>query len=1144
MTEPAGRDPFALRSRARPMGSRLGPAPAEPRDAGGEGREGGGEAGGENMAPDAQRRLAGAGRRLDQLGDLLIDTGVGAKVGVALKAGGKATVVAAAALPVLLFGAILVLVGAVVPATGLARPEHPPADPAPAAGEIPGGYMDAYQAAEEQYGVPWPVLAAMGFVLTEHGARSPYDTLRRSDEQRFPRVDPAIAPGAPVGTGASATCRLRVVGDGLLAGMAAGLPARLPACTLTGVDAAEGRTIAEGTAALAAAPLGDETAVVVVLGTGDLTAAVTADELANRIGALVAAAGGRPVVWVTSAAAGLATPADVLATALDATTRRHPELIVADWAGYLASRPDSADLDAGDGVHLTPAGYDVMADWLARQVAAPGTRQVAAPPGDRGLGPMLLNPARFPGLDAGAAQVVGRSVDMLAAEMADAADRARTAGADDARSARFGPDFLPESEALWRAVVAEAPVVAGASACLQPDPTTPVPRIVELVWRCEMLRTPPTLWTPAGVITGPDAQNQLLDEAHVVAAVWSGYGTAPCDPAAPFAGVFPVPATALADRCNPVENVRAAARLVLDQESRPLDQRPGTTEWERAAAGWATMPPAFGDGTANRFATEGPPALGFSPSDACVTGLAAALDAEAAAEPAFAGLAPMAGFAPAAVDFDPARWDAAFATTPLDPLVGAGGACDPASDRAAGFGWLAGQLASRLPAGGAAPDQGLAGAAAYATWVADRGEVPAVGRTGLVPRLHNPRIVAPAITRPPVTGEAAPANPGDFADRVIAKAEVYAGYATAVAVEAVGWEPLVALGIPEHAARAYAKAMELIAGIEPGCAIDVAYLAGFGFMESGHGTVAVDPVTGEPDRPPPRAPVTWDPATGESRPRIFGALLDGSGAGGNVTPRPNTLSPADRSFYGQDEPYLRAVGPTQFMPATWEGVRPVADGNGDGVADPFNYYDGALATAVKACRDGGGLAGEADQRRAALAYNGSPSYAAGVLAKAAEYRAGLAAMGLAGAPGDAHRAVILPDGPLTIVDVGGIQVNAAIAEQIRALLAAARAEGLDLARGAGGWRSPERQIALRRAHCGTSDYAIYQMPSSSCSPPTAIPGTSEHERGLAIDFTCNGRSIPQHTRSDPCYLWLSRHAADYGLRNLPSEAWHWSTTGG
>ena len=43
--------------------------------------------------------------------------------------------------------------------------------------------------------------------------------------------------------------------------------------------------------------------------------------------------------------------------------------------------------------------------------------------------------------------------------------------------------------------------------------------------------------------------------------------------------------------------------------------------------------------------------------------------------------------------------------------------------------------------------------------------------------------------------------------------------------------------------------------------------------------------------------------------------------------------------------------------------------------------------------------------------------------------------------------------------------------------------------------------AVRRANCGSSNYAIYQMPASACSPPTARPGTSMHEQGLAIDFT-------------------------------------------
>ncbi len=50
-----------------------------------------------------------------------------------------------------------------------------------------------------------------------------------------------------------------------------------------------------------------------------------------------------------------------------------------------------------------------------------------------------------------------------------------------------------------------------------------------------------------------------------------------------------------------------------------------------------------------------------------------------------------------------------------------------------------------------------------------------------------------------------------------------------------------------------------------------------------------------------------------------------------------------------------------------------------------------------------------------------------------------------------------------------------------------------------------------------------------------------HERGLAIDFTCNGSIIG--SRSGPCYNWLKANAANYGLYNLPSEAWHWSTNG-
>jgi len=107
------------------------------------------------------------------------------------------------------------------------------------------------------------------------------------------------------------------------------------------------------------------------------------------------------------------------------------------------------------------------------------------------------------------------------------------------------------------------------------------------------------------------------------------------------------------------------------------------------------------------------------------------------------------------------------------------------------------------------------------------------------------------------------------------------------------------------------------------------------------------------------------------------------------------------------------------------------------------------------------------------------------------------------------------------------------------MLGAAEADGITL--GGKGYRSPDGQLAVRRQNCGTSNYAVYEMNPSSCHPPTARPGTSMHERGLAIDFTCNGSLISGH--GSPCYQWLSAHAAAYGFYNLPSEAWHWSVNG-
>lgn len=100
---------------------------------------------------------------------------------------------------------------------------------------------------------------------------------------------------------------------------------------------------------------------------------------------------------------------------------------------------------------------------------------------------------------------------------------------------------------------------------------------------------------------------------------------------------------------------------------------------------------------------------------------------------------------------------------------------------------------------------------------------------------------------------------------------------------------------------------------------------------------------------------------------------------------------------------------------------------------------------------------------------------------------------------------------------------------------AARA-GISIA--GGGFRTKQRQIELRTIN-GCPD--VWTAPASSCRVPTAIPGRSLHEIGMAVDITSGGRSL---TSKSPAFVWLRAHAKEYGFKNLPSEPWHWSITGG
>ena len=55
--------------------------------------------------------------------------------------------------------------------------------------------------------------------------------------------------------------------------------------------------------------------------------------------------------------------------------------------------------------------------------------------------------------------------------------------------------------------------------------------------------------------------------------------------------------------------------------------------------------------------------------------------------------------------------------------------------------------------------------------------------------------------------------------------------------------------------------------------------------------------------------------------------------------------------------------------------------------------------------------------------------------------------------------------------------------------------------------------------------------------PAAIPGTSNHGFGLAIDFSNNGGArIKVHM---PEYKWVAENGPGFGFKRIASESWHW-----
>jgi membrane-bound lytic murein transglycosylase B len=206
----------------------------------------------------------------------------------------------------------------------------------------------------------------------------------------------------------------------------------------------------------------------------------------------------------------------------------------------------------------------------------------------------------------------------------------------------------------------------------------------------------------------------------------------------------------------------------------------------------------------------------------------------------------------------------------------------------------------------------------------------AEGQDGTLPdgtSVPDQAIEAPASVSNP--GEIAPGVPTGSADQVIAGASTN--------------------GIPSAALAAYQRAAQVIDSADRSCNIDWPLIAAIGRVESNHGRYGGN---------------TLD-SNGVSRPGIYGIPLDGS----NGTAK---ISDTDAGQYDNDPQYDRAIGPMQFIPATWSVVG--VDGDGDGKRDPQDIDDAALATAVYLCSGDEDLSGTKGQQAAVYRYNHSREY--------------------------------------------------------------------------------------------------------------------------------------------------------------------------
>jgi membrane-bound lytic murein transglycosylase B len=210
----------------------------------------------------------------------------------------------------------------------------------------------------------------------------------------------------------------------------------------------------------------------------------------------------------------------------------------------------------------------------------------------------------------------------------------------------------------------------------------------------------------------------------------------------------------------------------------------------------------------------------------------------------------------------------------------------------------------------------------------------------------------------PVVEEPAPAW-APPAEPPVAAAEPGVGIAGLVDAEWLA-STAAATDIPERSLAAYAGAALAKSATMPECGLSWNTIAGIGATESDHGRHGGSAVG----------------ADGTVTPPIYGVPLAG---GEGVEHIPDS----DGGALDGDAEFDRAVGPFQLIPQTWRNWH--TDGNGDGVEDPHNIDDAAMATANYLCRVSIHIDTEAGWVAAVSGFNSPESYRDSVARYAVRY---------------------------------------------------------------------------------------------------------------------------------------------------------------